>query len=179
MNSVLLQACLVFAKISVFAFGGGYAVLGLIQSEIVERFAWLTMDEYLDVVAIAEMTPGPIAVNAATFVGNRLGGVLGGVFCTLSFLIVPFIIAVILAICFLKVKDNKWVQVAVKGIRPVAIAIVANAALKVVKTVGFSWPALIILAAAALITFVWKKGPILTILISGVLGIIFYGFVFV
>ncbi len=175
MSSLLLKACLVFLKISVFCFGGGYAALGLIQSEIVDRFAWLSMEEYIDVVAIAEMTPGPIAINAATFVGNRLGGPLGGVLCTLSFVLPPFALALLLTFVFTKVRGNSKVQAAVRGIRPAAIGIIAAAGLSIAKSAFPAWPQLVIFAIAALIVFVWKKSPILALLASGFAGVLIYG----
>lgn len=90
---VLLKLFFAFMQVGLFSIGGGYAAIPIIQSSVVDSFGWLTMDEFTDLITIAEMTPGPIAVNSATFVGNRVGGLLGSIVATLG-CIVPAIIIV-------------------------------------------------------------------------------------
>ena len=100
MLETLLQACIAFLKIGAFSFGGGYAVVAFIQREVVEGHGWITPENFVNVVAIAEMTPGPIAVNSSTFVGYNLAGILGGIVCSASTLAIPFLLALIGAIYF-------------------------------------------------------------------------------
>ena len=93
--SLILQVCLSFTKIGAFAFGGGYAVLSFIQQEVVDGNAWILPEDFVNIVAIAEMTPGPIAVNSSTFVGYNLFGPLMGVLCTLCVILVPFLLSLL------------------------------------------------------------------------------------
>jgi len=174
---LVMQLCLTYMKISLAAFGGGYAAVGLTQQEIVDRLGWISTEDFINIVAIAEMTPGPIGINSATFVGYLIDGVIAGVLASLSFVILPAIMVLICAILFEKVKDNKWIKAAVTGIRPVAIAIIAAAVLNISKSSFADWWSLIPFAVAAILTFKFKKGPILCILICGAIGIIMYGFI--
>ena len=100
MIELLIQACISFLKIGAFSFGGGYAVVAFIQREVVEGHGWISPEDFVNIVAIAEMTPGPIAVNSSTFVGYKIFGVLGGILCSASTLAIPFILALIVAIYF-------------------------------------------------------------------------------
>ena len=126
-RSRALTLFLTFFKIGAFTFGGGYAMLPLIQREIVEKRKWITNDDILEVVAIAESTPGPIAVNSATFVGYRTGGFSGALLATLGVVLPSF--AVILAISFVlrEFESLKAVQYAFSGIRAGVLALVLKA----------------------------------------------------
>ena len=102
-----LKVALSFLKIGAFSFGGGYAVLSFIQREVVEANGWITPEQFVDIVAIAEMTPGPIAVNSATFVGYNMFGVWGGIMCTLCTIAFPVILSLIVSFYFSKFKGNR------------------------------------------------------------------------
>jgi len=174
---LVLKLCLTYMKISLAAFGGGYAAVGLTQEEIVNKFGWISTEDFINIVAIAEMTPGPIGINSATFVGFMVDGVIAGVLASISFVILPACMVLICAILFEKVKGNKWIKAAVTGIRPVAVAIIAAAVLKIAKTSFNDWWSLIPFAVAALLTFKFKKGPILCIAVCGTIGILLYAFI--
>ena len=106
-----------FFKIGLFTFGGGYSMIPLIEREIVEKKVWLDQSVASDMVAIAEATPGPIAVNMATFVGCQRCGILGAFFSTLGLIIPSFVIIIVISLCLALVQDNVWVESAFKGIR--------------------------------------------------------------
>ncbi|MEG0321955.1 MAG: chromate transporter [Oscillospiraceae bacterium] len=173
--SLLLTACLSFLKVGAFSFGGGYAVLAFIQKEAVEKFGWISPKEFTDIVAIAEMTPGPIAVNSSTFVGYRLAGVLGGVLCSLCTLLIPFLLSLIVAIYFAKFKDSKALQNALNGIRPAVIGLIAAACLTMGKASFTDWAGLAFFAIALFLVWKVKVNPIIVLVISGVLGAVWYG----
>ena len=174
---LVMHLCLTYMKISLAAFGGGYAAVGLTQQEIVNKLGWISTEDFVNIVAIAEMTPGPIGINSATFVGYMVDGVLAGILASLSFIILPAIMVLACAILFEKVKGNKWIKAAVTGIRPVAIAIIAAAVLNIAKSSFADWWSLIPLGIAVFLTFKFKKGAIFCILVCGAVGIIMYGFI--
>lgn len=176
---LVLQLCFEYMKISIAAFGGGYAAVGLTQQTIVEKLGLITVEQFTDMVAIAEMTPGPIGINSATFVGYLVDGVLAGIMASLSFVLIPACLVLLSAYLFEKVKENKWIKAAVTGIRPVAIAFIASAVFGLAKGVfmPFDWWTLVPFAVAAFMTFKLKKGPIFCILVCGAIGILIYGFI--
>lgn len=174
---LVLQLCWEYIKISLAAFGGGYAAVGLTQQEIVNKLGWISTEEFVNIVAIAEMTPGPIGINSATFVGYMIDSVLAGIMASISFVLIPACLVLICAVLFEKVKSNPYIKAAVTGIRPVAIAIIAAAVLNIAKTSFADWWSIIPLVVAAALTFKFKKGPIFCIAVCGILGIILYGFI--
>ena len=120
---VLIKLFFAFFKIGLFTFGGGYAMIPLIQEEVTKN-GWLTAEEVIDIVGIAESTPGPIAVNLATFVGTSQMGFLGAFVATLGVILPSFIIILLIAIIFKKIMDNKYVKSILKGINPVIIGLI-------------------------------------------------------
>ena len=94
---LILRMCLAFIKIGAFCFGGGYAAVGLIENEVVKAMGWLTAEQYINIIAIAEMTPGPIAVNTSTFAGYLMAGPVAGILCTLSVILIPSCLALLTA----------------------------------------------------------------------------------
>lgn len=175
--NLILRMCLSFIKIGAFCFGGGYAAVGLIENEIVKTMGWLTMDQYISIIAIAEMTPGPIAANTATFAGYLMSGPVAGVLCTLSLITIPCALSLSAAFFFEKVKDSPKVRVAIKGIRPAAIGIIAAAGVNIAKSGFTDFASPLLFAAATLIIFKFGKSPIIALLACGALGIVLYGFV--
>lgn len=176
-NSLLIKMCLSFIKIGAFSFGGGYAAVGLIQSEIVQKYGWLTEEQFINIIAVAEMTPGPIAVNTSTFTGYMMLGIFAGIICTFCVILIPSLLALITAFFFEKAKKNEWVKVAVKGIRPAAIGIIAAAGIGIAKGGFVDYFSLLFFGVAALIIFVFKKSPIIALLASGTLGVLLYAFI--
>lgn len=176
---ILLDLFLSFFKIGLFSFGGGYAMIPLIQGEIA-RHGWMTASQFFDVVAIAEMTPGPIAVNAATFVGYRSAGILGGIVATAGVALPSMILILLVAELMLRYKEHPLKVRVFSVIRPVVASLIFAAALLVGETVMGAGAAgdrikggiVMVLCFAA--TALFKLHPILVILGSGVLGAVLF-----
>jgi chromate transporter len=191
-DKMLLKLFWTFFKIGLFTFGGGYAMLAQIRETVVERNEWLSDDELSEIIAIAEATPGPIAINMATFVGFKKKGILGSTFATLGVVLPSFIIILIIAAAISGLMRFAGVKAFLGGIRPCVIGLILATALTMFSTVvlgsstidaGMSLDirALIIFAALIAISliskFVFHKkiSPILMILISAGLGMLAYG----
>lgn len=175
--SLILQVCLSFTKIGAFAFGGGYAVLSFIQQEVVDGNAWILPEDFVNIVAIAEMTPGPIAVNSSTFVGYNLFGPLMGVLCTLCVILVPFLLSLLVSVYFNKFKDNVYLKSALNGIRPAVIGLIAASCFSIGKISIVSPVSWLFFGLALLLVWKFKVNPILALVISGVLGAVVYSFI--
>ena len=172
-----LKVAFAFLKIGAFSFGGGYAVLSFIQREVVEANGWITPQQFVNIVAIAEMTPGPIAVNSATFVGYNMFGIWGGIMCTLCTIAVPVTLSLIVSFYFSKFKGNKNLQNALAGIRPAVIGLIAASCLSVAEISITSLYSLFFFGVALLLGWKFKVNPIITLIICGALGGLFYGVV--
>lgn len=175
MIELLIKIFFSFLKIGAFSFGGGYAVVSFIQKEIIQNKGWLDTKEFVDIVAIAEMTPGPIAVNSSTYVGYKVAGFLGALLGTLGVLLVPTLLALIVSIYFNKFKHLKWVKWILKGIRPAVLGIIATACFTIGKVSFTDYKSVIIGILIFLGVYKFKLNPILAIIISGGLGLILYG----
>ncbi|MDD3130046.1 MAG: chromate transporter [Candidatus Izemoplasmatales bacterium] len=161
-----------FFKIGLFTFGGGYAMIPFINNYAVEKHKWITDDEFLDIIAIAESTPGPIAINSATYIGHKVKGILGSFFATLGVALPSLIIIVLIATFFMQVKDNVYVEYAFKGIRVGVGVLVLNAAIRMYKKLDKNWLSyLLILIGFTLVIFEWLS-VLYVIAIGGVIGII-------
>ena len=128
-----LKMFLVFFKIGLFSFGGGYAMLAMIEHEVVDKRGWLTHGELLDIFAIAESTPGAISINIATFIGTKRAGVLGGCITTLGVVLPAFLVILALSYILDLVRDNKWVNALFTGVRVGVVVLIIHAALKFLK----------------------------------------------
>lgn len=173
---IYLHILFAFVRIGLFAFGGGYATIPLIEKIIIEGMHWLTYSEFLEIVAISELTPGPIAINAATYVGYKVGGFWGSLLATLG-VCLPSIIIILIAVRILDIfKTNIWVKSALKGLRPAVIALVASAAYFIVASGrGISdLKGLAIGAVALLAIRSHKIDPIWVLVLAGVPGAIVY-----
>ena len=120
-----LYAC--FFQIGLFSFGGGYAAMSLIQNLVVNTHHWLAMDEFVDLITIAEMTPGPVSINSSTFVGTRLGGLGGAILCTLGCILPSFFICLTLAYFYYKYRSFSGVQTVLAAMRPAVVALIGSA----------------------------------------------------
>ena len=171
-----------FFKIGLFTFGGGYAMLPLIQEEVIAH-GWIPMEDLINFIAVSESTPGPFAINMATYIGTQMGGLLGGVCSTLGVVMPSFIIILIVAKIFEQFKKNKYVKGAMSGLKPAAVGLIASAVLSMAMIVfipnGFSvaifstfefWISLVLFAVMSVLAFK-KVHPILIIVISAVIGI--------
>ena len=178
---IYLQLFLSFLQIGLFSVGGGYAAMPLIQNQAVVQHAWLTMSEFTDLVTIAEMTPGPIAINAATFVGIRVGGMLGAVIATVGCITPSLFIASILAYIYYKYRGAKGLDSVLACLRPAVVALIAAAGLSILRSVVFGEGALTfenadligaaLFAAAFFVLRKLKWSPILTMALCGVAGL--------
>ena len=172
-----------FFKIGLFTFGGGYAMLPLIQEEVVRR-GWFTMEELINFIAVSESTPGPFAVNISTFIGTRAEGILGGICATLGVILPSFIIILIVAQFFERFKTNKIVKGCMSGLKPAVIGLIGSAVISMGKTVFFPvgintavfcdinlYISLAIFGVMTYLSFK-KVHPILIICLSAIIGIV-------
>ncbi|HHT84336.1 MAG: chromate transporter [Bacillota bacterium] len=172
--SVLFDLFSSFFKIGAVAFGGGYAMIPLICGEVVNVRGWLDMAEFVDVIAISQGTPGPIAINSATYVGFKVAGVPGSAVATLGVVLPPFIIMMILGRLFLKYKEVPVVKDMLSGIRPVVVALILCAALSVFSTSVTGVVPAIVAAAAIVAILAFDVDPVLLLVISGAAGLVMY-----
>ena len=188
---IYLKLFLTFLKIGAVSFGGGYGMISLIRDDCLSN-AWLTEEELLNFIAVAESTPGPIAVNMASFVGSSQGGILGAFLATLGVVLPSFVVILLIASVFTRLLKYAGVKATLGGIRPAIIALILGTAATMflslvfgIKNAGstfsFDFKSAIVLVVVLLISFgcsKWKKkqfSPILLILISGALGIVLWG----
>ena len=179
-----LQLFYTFFKIGLFGFGGGYAMLSMIQGEVVTRHGWLTSQEFTDIVAISQMTPGPIGINSATYVGfTATGSVWGSIIATLAVVLPSFILMLAISKFFLKYQKHPVVEAVFSGLRPAVVGLLASAALVLMNAENFSSPkedmySFIISCLIFLVAFVgtrkYKINPILMIVVCGIAGLILY-----
>ena len=183
-----LTLFLEFLKIGLFTFGGGYAMIPLIK-EVVLKHGWLSEEQFLNMIGVSEVTPGPIAINMATYVGSTQGGILGAVLCTLGVVLPAFIIILLISILLKKVIKNKYVQSSLNGIKFVAVALIASSALTLFADVLFPYNLgqnasiafnttaikifILIVAGYFLLKILLKKkpGPISIIIMSAIIGL--------
>lgn len=165
-----------FLKIGAFSFGGGYAMITLIEREIVQNRAWLTSQEFVDIIGISQMTPGPVSINSATFVGHKIGGVLGSLCATLGVITVSFTLVFIVSHYLVKFKESKIVKSALLGMRPILIGLIISAVLSLSKGVYSDIKSVIIVLITLGLLLRDKIHPIVVIIISAVMGLIFYGY---
>ena len=179
---IYLQLFLSFLKIGLFGFGGGYAILSLIQHEVL-TYGWMTTEEFTDIVAISQMTPGPIGINSATYTGYtacQTAGmsdwmcVLGSVVATSAIILPSVIIMLIVCRVYMRLKDNRWVEGSLKTLRVAVIGLIAAAALLLMTPENFiDWWSIALFALVFLGTFL-KMHPILLICLAGLAGYIIY-----
>ena len=150
----------IFFKIGAFLFGGGYAMLSLLEAELVEKKKWISKDELSDIFAIAESTPGPISINTATYIGTKRLGVLGGIAATLGVVLPAFTIIAALSIVLDLVKDNKWVGFIFRGIRIGVLVLILKAVLSFFKNIKKTAFSFAILAISFVLVFVFKVSVI-------------------
>ncbi|MGL4652877.1 chromate transporter [Cetobacterium sp.] len=165
-----------FFKIGIFSFGGGLAMLPIIQ-EVVFKHNWLTEAEFLDVIAISQVTPGPIAINTATFVGHKVGGILGAGIATLGSALPSFIVILIIASLFSKIKNNQKKEFFFKGVKPVTLALITFAGIIIAKPTFFvnDYSQSIKATIIFLIVFIGTKyfakiNPIIILLVTAISG---------
>lgn len=172
---IYLQLFISFFKIGIFAFGGGYAIISLIQHEILVH-GWMTQSELTDIIAISQMTPGPIGINSATYVGyTAAGNIWGAAIATFAITLPSFIIMMAITRFFILVQRNKYTQYALTGLRPMVVGLIGAAAIMLMNSENFvDYKSFILFGAAFLASFYFKLHPILIIVGAGVLGLVLY-----
>ena len=168
----LWQVFLSFFKIGAFTFGGGYAMIPLIQNEAVEKRGWVTDDDILEVIAIAESTPGPIAINSATFVGYRAAGVLGSVCATLGVVLPSFVVILVISFVLKQFQDIKAVQYAFQGIRAGVLALLCKSLWAMYKKSPKGWAAYVVMTAAFVLTAITDVNVVFVIIGCALFGLI-------
>lgn len=156
-----------FLKIGAFTFGGGYAMIPLIQHEVINNHRWLSDREFVELLTIAQAAPGPIALNTAVFVGYKHRGYWGAVSAVLGVVIPSFTIILFVATFFASMRDNRWVDAAFKGMRPAVVALIVAPIVGLTK--GLHWVLIAVAAATALLVWYFGFSPI-WVLIAGAIG---------
>ena len=181
---IYLQLFYTFFKIGLFGFGGGYAMLSMIQGEVVTRYNWVSTQEFTDIVAISQSTPGPIGINAATYVGfTATGSISGSVIATFAVVLPSFILMLTISKFFLKYQKHPAVEAVFSGLRPAVVGLLASAALVLMNVENFGSPtddtytfviSIIIFLVAFIGTKKYHANPILMIIACGIAGLILY-----
>lgn len=174
---ICLRLFLSFLQVGLFSIGGGYAAMPLIQSQAIDKYGWLTLDEFTDLISIAEMTPGPIAVNAATFIGTRIAGLPGALVATFGDILPSFLIVSLLFLLYNKFGKLPAIQTALSYLRPAVTALIASAGLTILLNVlnvsmgmainEFNFVAAVIFVIAFIVLRKVKPNPILVMALSG------------
>lgn len=163
---------LTFVKIGMFTIGGGYAMLPLIQRDVVDR-GWMTKDEFIDIFSVAQSLPGIFAVNIAIFVGYKLKKIGGGIACALGTILPSFLIMLLIALFFTQIKDNIWVEKIFKGLRPAVVALIAVPCITTARSIKLSYLQLVIPVGAALLIWLGGISPAWIILVAIVGGLVY------
>lgn len=180
---IYIQLFLSFLQIGLFSIGGGYAALPIIQNQVVQMHAWLTMREFADILTISQMTPGPIAINAASFVGTKIGGLPGALTASIGVVIPSFIIVLTLSYLYYKYRSLTAIQAVLKGLRPAVVALIASAGVSLGidafwqgKAIGFAtinMESVVLFALALFVLRKYKKSPITVMACSGIIAVVF------
>lgn len=172
--NILIQLFISFLKIGAFSFGGGYAMLPLIRKELMDIHNWVNPGDFIDILAISQMTPGPIAINSATFLGYRVAGIMGSVVASIA-VVIPSIIVVLTILHFInKFNETDYIKWAFEGIKPVVIGLITSAAVLVAKDVLIDIKSIIIMAMIFYLVTFKKMHPILAIIVAGISGVIVF-----
>lgn len=159
-----------FFKIGLFTIGGGYAMIPVIQKEVVETKKWLTEEEFLDSIAVTNSLPGPLAINCAVFIGYKKKRILGSLTAVSGAILPSFLIILFIAMFFSKIRDYKAVEYIFAGVRPAVVALILYAVIKLMKSVGINKINISIALASLLFILLLDIHPIIVIIISGVSG---------
>lgn len=178
---IYLELLWSFFQIGLFSIGGGYAAMPLIQHQAIDIHNWLTMQSFADIMTISQMTPGPIAINCATFVGIQVAGIPGALVATFGCVLPSSIIVTLLAFIYYRFKGIDAVQSVLKGLRPAVVAMIATAGLSLMAmafcgsdtfTSDVNIENVILFIVALLVLRIWKLNPILVMVGSGVIGLL-------
>lgn len=181
-----------FFQIGLFSIGGGYAALPLIEHQVIEIHNWLSLQEFADLLTISQMTPGPIAINSATFVGTKVAGLPGAIIATIGCITPSCIIVLTLAYFYFKYKNLSSIQGILKGLRPAVVSLIASAGLSILllavfktedvsilnmKVEDINFISVILVAIGVFVLRKYKTDPIKVMITTGVIGIFVYGII--
>ena len=178
---IYLQLFWAYLKIGIFGFGGGYAMLSMIEFEVVDHYGWMSIEEFSDMVALSQMTPGPVSINIATFIGYTVGGFWGSMVATAA-IVMPSLLLLVFVLRFLfKNKENYIIKTTLSSMKPVIAGLIFVAALMMMNPETFadfglhgSNISVIICAVSFIATYFAKINPILLIIASGLVGYLVY-----
>ena len=170
MNNLYLESFRTFFKIGLFTFGGGYAMIPMIETEIVDKKHWISKDELMDLLAIAQSCPGVFAINISIFIGYRLRGVKGGISCAVGTALPSFLIILLIALFFHQFKENPYVAALFRGVRPAVVALIAVPTFNMAKKAKLNKFTIWIPVVSALLIWLCGVSPILIILAAGFAG---------
>ena len=171
---MLIKLFLTFFKIGLFSFGGGYAMLPLIKQEVVDINGWMTSDSFTNIIGISQVTPGPLAINTATYVGYKTAGIIGSVCATLGVTLPSIIIIFVIARLLMKHGKNKYADSILKYIRLCAVGLIAAAAIMLKGDVTANVRSFLIFVCAFILNYKFKMDPILLAILSGVAGFVLF-----
>lgn len=169
-----LDLFLTFARISASCFGGGYAMLPFFQQELVEKKGWLTDEELLDLNAVAQCTPGVIAVNTATFCGYRVRGFWGAIWASIGILVPPIVIVTIISAFFWSFAENPWVQHALTGVRACVCALIINSTIRLYRKAVLDVPTFLVFLAVFLLAAFVGLSPAILVIGAGLFGLAYH-----
>ena len=177
--NLYLQLFLTFAKIGAFTFGGGWAMISIIQREIVDKHKWIALDDFLDLLAVAQSMPGILAVNISVVIGDHLKGLKGSICAAIGTILPSFLMILAIAIFLTPetIKNNAVVSRIFKGIRPAVVALIIAPVLTTARTAGINWKTVIIPVAVALLIYSkipYISNPIIYIVLGAIGGYIYY-----
>lgn len=175
---IYLQLFLSFLQVGAFSFGGGYAAMPLIKQQVITAHHWLTVSEFTDLISISQMTPGPIAVNAATFVGIKIAGIPGAICATIGCVLPSCIIVGIISYFYIKYIHMDKLQSVLKMLRPAVVALIATAGVSILTTAffgdTFKIHLVVIFSLCVILLTKYKWDPILVMILAGVMNTIYY-----
>ncbi len=170
--SVFAQLFFTFFKIGAFTFGGGYAMLPLIQVEVIDTHGWLTLNEFLEIIAIAEMTPGPVAINTATFVGYRTAGIFGSVLATLGVVLPSFLIILLIARLFTGLTNSPWMKGVFTGVKPGVIGLIGLALWRLGSVTITDYKTVLLFLGSLFLLIKGRLHPIPVLILAGLYGLL-------
>lgn len=186
LDMIYLELFWSFFQIGLFSVGGGYAAMPIIEHQVVELHGWMTMQEFVDIITISQMTPGPIAVNSATFVGIQIAGLPGAIIATLGCIFPSCIIVLTLAWVYSRYRNLSVIQGVLGGLRPAVVAMIASAGLSILvlslwngaavslNPADLDWVSLLLFVGALFALRRWKLNPIYAMLACGGIGLVLY-----
>ena len=170
----LIKMFLSFLKIGAFTFGGGYAMIPLIEEEVVNKNHWIEKEDFMDLLVISQSLPGALAINCSTFIGYKLGGILGGIIAMLGVTLPSFLIILIIATFFMQFRDNYYVNIAFKGINAAVPMLVLAGVTSLLKGLKKNFQSAIIIVVALVALQVFDIHPVIVIISAALYGIIFF-----